>query len=191
MVCKNCMSMTKKDNKSRKQEILIIHDKISEHDSELGRHCGRVAMLSKKVALAIGSKDAELVYCAALIHDVGKLFINPRVIGKPEELSGEERIFVDMHSVMGYSFLKSKGFAKEICNMVLLHHGYHKEKFGFTDIPSHCTGADIIRACDVFDAITTDRPYHKAKSKEEAFAIIKGQREPIPDRIIAEVVKNV
>ena len=191
MVCEECMSETTEERVMKRRMILEIHDKIADHDSELGRHCGRVAVLSKKVAVAMGRKDTDKIYCAALIHDVGKLFINPRVVNKPAELSEEERFFVDLHSVMGYTFLRNRDIPKEICEMVLLHHGYKKEKFGFTDIPVRCTGADIIRACDVFDAITNDRPYHKGQSKESAIALLKSQKEPIPDEIIREVIKNI
>ena len=181
------MAAVKQSKSTDKERILSAYRAIAYRYSELGQHCRRVANLSFRVAMRLGTGNTREIYRAALVHDVGKLFINPEILNKPSALSAREREQIDLHSAMGYVYLRTRGVPENIAQMVLLHHGHRKEKCGYTGGKYPNLGADIIRACDIFDAITSDRVYHKAMTPEEAMGILKNQPEPLPENIIREI----
>lgn len=166
------------------EKIKRVLEIIGESDPCLLDHCCRTASLVKKVGTHLGVPTDSL-YIAALVHDIGKIFVDPSILSKPGCLTPEERKVVDLHSVMGYVYLRSMAFPEDICEIVLLHHGYQKKKYGNTYHDSIRVFADIVRACDIFDAVTHDRPYHERRSAQEALAIIKELPETIPYSIIS------
>lgn len=170
-----------------KERILSIHEAIMENSLHLGQHCRRVADLAFRVAMCLGTGNVVEIYRAALVHDIGKLFIDPAILNKPSALTPDERKQIDRHSVLGYVYLKTRCVPEPIAQMVLLHHGYKKEKYGYSDGKNPNMGADIIRACDIFDAVTSDRVYRKALTPEEAMEILKNQPEPLPEDVIRAV----
>lgn len=172
--------------------IKMIRSFMKDYDPELLNHCNRTAYLGKYIATSLGLSDSDVgtVFKASLVHDVGKLFIDPKILLKQGKLSKEEREVVDTHSVLGYIYLKSLVFSEDVCLMVLLHHGYNKEKFNVKYSEGHILCADIIRACDIFDAITHKRSYHDARTSDVAMRIIKEQKEEIPPKVV-EALKGI
>lgn len=172
--------------------IEMIRLFMKDCDPELWNHCRRTAYLGKYIATSLGlsDSDVDLVFKASLVHDAGKLFIDPKILLKPGKLNEEEREVIDTHSVLGYIYLKSLGFSEDVCLMVLLHHGYNKEKFNVEYSEGHILCADIIRACDIFDAVTHKRSYHDARTSDVAMRIIKEQKEEIPPKVV-EVLKGI
>ncbi len=140
-------------------------------------HGERVGDLAASLARKIGldQTQVEEVRIAGILHDVGKIgftdkvFQNEDTIPSPEVLSE-----IRTHPKRGAAILASLDFLGPVQEYVLYHHerpdgqGY---PFGLngSEIP---LGARIISVADVFDAVTTDRPYQKGKSHEEAFAIL-------------------
>ena len=171
--------------------ILSIHSMIARTLPDLGTHCRRVADLVFRTAMCLGADGTEEMCNAALVHDVGKLFIDPAILEKRSALFPRERIQIDLHSVIGYMYLRTRDVPDSTAQMVLLHHGYKKETCGHADGKSPNLGADIIRVCDIYDAVTNDRPYHKAVSPGEAIEILSAQPEPLSEEILRAVRMSI
>ena len=101
---------------------------------------------------------------AGMLHDIGKLKLRSYINGQEKDpLVIEELKYVRMHSTLGYEELKGQGYSDFVLESILYHHenydgsGYPSNKAG-DDIP---IGARILRVCDVYAALITDRPYRK------------------------------
>jgi len=130
--------------------------------------------------IGVSKEDIEIIERAALLHDIGKIGIPDRILNKPSKLTDEEFEFIKSHPLFGAELLKVLGFLKDELILILHHH----EKFDGTGYPYGLKtsqiprGAAIISLADVFDALTTDRPYRKAFSIEKSLQIMeemKGQ----------------
>lgn len=111
---------------------------------------------------------------AGMLHDIGKELVSG-VVGEDEErLVVEEIHYVRLHSQASYEILKEKGYSERILETVLYHHenydgsGYPQNLSG-DSIP---LGARIIRVCDVYSALTTDRPYRQSFDKKAAIELM-------------------
>ncbi|MFA6629545.1 MAG: HD domain-containing phosphohydrolase [Sulfuricurvum sp.] len=120
-------------------------------------------------------KLKNLAY-AGLLHDIGKMHIDPILLAKPEQLDENEYKIIKRHSQMGYTILEmNKIDDKDIVGGILFHH----EKLDGTGYPQGLRGkvipkfARIIGMCDVFDALTTHRTYRQNYSSYEALLLIK------------------
>jgi len=135
-------------------------------------HSQRVAAYAKCIgeALNMDQKECSMLYIAGILHDVGKMGIPDAVLLKPGKLTEEEFKIMRHHPEFSYQIIKNIGRFRAISEYVLYHHercdgsGYPK---GLTckQIP---LGARILAIADVFDAITTQRPYRSALSLQEA-----------------------
>lgn len=157
----------------------IIITAMKQYDLKLWTHCKNTATLIKMISVILELREPEkiLLYNAALIHDVGKIFINPNILLKPQKLTPDERKIVDLHSVLGQIYVSSLGVKDNIAELILLHHGYDKERYGKTYSTQNCFYADILRACDILEAVTHDRPYHNRVSIEEGIKIVQEQKD--------------
>ncbi len=137
-------------------------DRVSSYSMSLGKHLG----LSKSEL-----HDLEV---AANLHDIGKIGVRDDVLLKPGKLTEEEYARIQEHAVIGMEILKPIRTLEKILPMILFHHerwdgfGYPYKKKGL-DIP---IGARIIAIADTYDAITSDRPYRKGLSCQDATRII-------------------
>ncbi|MDN5304601.1 MAG: hypothetical protein PWP46_1487 [Fusobacteriaceae bacterium] len=138
-------------------------------DEYLYRHSVNVAVLSFLLAKWLGYNDEKLnkILYAGLLHDIGKLKVDQKVLNKPGKLTEEEFEIVKKHALYTYKVLINfKSIDKEILFGATFHHekldgsGY---PFGLTEekIPEF---AKIIAIADIFDAMTSNRVYHKKKS---------------------------
>ncbi len=135
-------------------------------------HSQRVAFYAKRIAEALGlnSDEQSMMYAAGLVHDIGKIGIPDAVLLKPGKLTKEECNIMKYHPEFSYQIIKDINRFKRIADSVRYHHercdgsGY-PEGLKSNDIP---LGAKILAIADVFDAITTDRPYRKAMELEKA-----------------------
>ena len=115
-----------------------------------------------------GMMVSNLAYAlaiAGMLHDIGKLKLTSYINGQEQDpLVIEELKYVRMHSTLGYEELKGQGYSDFVLESILYHHenydgsGYPANKAG-EDIP---IGARILRVCDVYAALISDRPYRKA-----------------------------
>ena len=149
-------------------EIFKSGDRLLDFDlSEELNHGIAVSNLAYAVAAELG-QDEEFCYqmaIAGMLHDIGKLKLTGYINGQENDpLLIEELKYVRMHSTLGYEELKGQGYSDFVLESILYHHenydgsGYPANKAG-EDIP---IGARILRVCDVYAALISDRPYRKA-----------------------------
>ncbi|MBQ9947065.1 MAG: HD domain-containing protein [Oscillospiraceae bacterium] len=152
---------------------------LQNYDDYTYKHCLRVSMLATSVAHELGLSDAEIkeVIVSALLHDIGKSSIDHDIIIKPSKLTEAEFEEIKRHPHIGYNILKNNGsFSSNVMAGVLFHH----EKFDGSGYPTGIRGketpliARIIAVCDVFDALTSNRPYRRPWSVGEAEEYILG-----------------
>jgi len=148
-------------------------------DRETEGHSRRVAELTVKLAKAFGMSDDELIYirCGALLHDMGKIGVPDAVLHKPSKLSDEEWAFMRQHPQFAYDMLYPIEYLRPALDIPYSHH----EKWDGSGYPRALKGEDIPMAArlfaivDVWDALTSNRPYRPAWSKEDALAYIRDQ----------------
>jgi putative nucleotidyltransferase with HDIG domain len=141
-------------------------------------HSRFVAAYSVLLTKTLGIRDAHALKCmerGALLHDIGKICVPASILNKVGPLTTIEREIIRDHPVLGYRMIEEFGFLLEAAEIVLCHHerfdglGYPRGLAG-EEIPP---GARIFALADTLDAITSDRPYRRGKSFEEAFREIE------------------
>lgn len=141
-------------------------------DPYLRGHSARVADLSAGVAAEIGlqDEDVEMIRTAGRLHDIGKIGIREDVLNKQGPLTDEEYAHVKQHVLVGSQILAPLVHLKDIISFVRNHHE-RWDGFGYPDrlkaeaIP---LGARIVGAVEIFDALTTARPYQEKMPSETA-----------------------
>ncbi|MFH1691321.1 MAG: diguanylate cyclase [Candidatus Omnitrophota bacterium] len=159
------------------EAVYSLAKSIELKDRRTREHCDRMIDYAQKLARLMGLNEQEVdnVRRAAMLHDIGKLGISDAILLKPAKLTPEEYEIVKNHPVIGADILSVAGFLKDIIPLIVSHHerydgtGYPRGLKG-EEIP---LGARIIAVVDVYEALTSDRPYHKAISSQEALKIIK------------------
>lgn len=143
-------------------------------DPETGAHVSRMALYSHLIARRLGlpEDEAELLLRAAPLHDVGKLGTPDHILLKPGRLTPDEFEVMKRHATMGWEILRghSSPVLQAGAAIALSHH----EKWDGSGYPGGLAGADIplfgriVAVADVFDALTSERPYKKAWPVEQA-----------------------
>jgi putative nucleotidyltransferase with HDIG domain len=155
--------------------LLILRHFISK-DEYTQNHSYRVSIYAAKVAsyLGLNSERIEDVRAAALLHDIGKLDISREILYKAARLTQEEFEEMKRHVEKGVGMLESVGGSlRRVLPIILSHHdrfdgsGYHPTSGN--DIPLE---ARIIAVADVYDSLTSDRPYRKAMSPFDAKEVV-------------------
>lgn len=150
---------------------------INRRDMYTEGHCKRVADMSLALADSIGASEYEkdVVRVVAPIHDVGKIGIPDSILLKQGKLTDEEYAVMKSHSVYGEEIISRFDILLNEARITRHHH----ESFDGRGYPDHLVGpaipycSRIIALCDTWDAMTTDRPYRKGMSTEEAAAEIR------------------
>jgi len=153
---------------------------LQARDPYTAEHSERVADLSGKIARKLGlpENEVERIVAAARIHDIGKVGIPDSILLKPGPLTPQEWEIMKKHPVIGAEIIKGMEIYDNCVDIVKYEHerwdgsGYPEGLKG-EEIP---LGARIVAAADVYDALTSDRPYRKALPKEEAIAELKRMR---------------
>ncbi len=160
---------------ARERETVIRLSKAADsRDPETGAHILRMAHYSKLIAVRLGldEHDQELILEAAPMHDIGKIGIPDHILLKPGRLDTGEFDIMKRHARMGFDILDGSQ-SPSLQTAALIALGHH-EKFDGSGYPSGLKGdaiplfARICAVADVFDALTSERPYKKAWSLERS-----------------------
>ncbi len=169
--------------REREKETLLRLARAGEfRDEETGYHLIRMARYSRLIANAIGLErdEAETIELAAPLHDIGKIGIPDGILLKPGRLDAPEWDVMQRHPVIGHEILK--GSASKYVRMGALIALGHHERYDGKGYPNGLEGdhvplcARIVSVADVYDALTSKRPYKKAWKPEEAFEYLRAQR---------------
>lgn len=170
---------TKELEESRFSAISMLGAAGHYNDSDTGVHIWRMADYAAALARVAQwtVEKVDLLRLAAPMHDMGKIGIDDRILKAPRLLTQEEMEIMKGHARIGHSILsQSESPVFQLAAEVAL---YHHEKWNGDGYPQNLCGEDIpqsariVAMADVFDALTMERPYKKAWSVEEAFAMIK------------------
>ena len=150
---------------------------IDAKDRSTQSHIRRVQVFATGLARAVNLRadDIQAVKTAALLHDIGKLAVPEHILSKPGPLTQEEFQKIRIHPQVGAEIIAGVPFPYPVAPLILSHHerwdgkGYPQGLSG-DDIP---IGARILTIVDYYDAITTERPYHRALSPESAIGLMK------------------
>lgn len=147
-------------------------------------------MLARRTG--IPGDRAALIRTASLLHDVGKLGIPDRILAKPAKLEAAEWDEMKKHTTLGHRLLK--GSSSELMELAATIALTHHERFDGSGYPLGLSGDEIpvegriAAVCDVFDALTTSRPYRRrAHSIDEAFGVMRAERGRAFDPAILDI----
>jgi diguanylate cyclase (GGDEF)-like protein len=156
----------------RGNTVYAIVNTLHEKNAREEQHSQRVGALSQKLGEMLGLSARELSELKAMgtLHDIGKVAIDEKILNKPGKLSREEYEEIKRHPEIGYRILSSVNELGEIAEYVLAHH----ESWDGSGYPRGLTGAKIpflsrvIAIADAYDAMTSNRTYRDAVSREAA-----------------------
>jgi response regulator RpfG family c-di-GMP phosphodiesterase len=163
--------------RSRTQALLEgLIAALDYRDAETQWHSRRVSLYARRLAQQIGLQEPQLTVIehGALLHDIGKIGIRDGVLLKPGPLTAQEWAEMKRHPELGWALLQRVDYLRPASAIVL----QHQEKWDGTGYPGSVKGEEIVVGARVFhvvdtlDAITSDRPYRKARAFDDARAEI-------------------
>lgn len=161
------------DNVLSNKNVLLSLVDIKSMDNYTYSHCVNVAVISIVLGISLNLSKRQLTHLCigALIHDIGKSFIPSEILQKPSELTLEEFEIIKNHPRRGYDFLGNfLDLSSHIKLVVLQHH----ERFDGLGYPNAISGdaisylSRIVTIADVYDALTSDRPYKRSMCPSDA-----------------------
>ena len=167
----------------REYETLHVLGKAAEYkDQETGTHIVRVARYAKLISEMIGEREFEQdeIFHSSALHDIGKIGIPDSILLKPGPLSDAEFEVMRTHTTNGHGILE-RSESSYLLNGALIALTHH-ERFDGSGYPMRLSGSEIplsgriVCVADVFDALTTKRPYKEPWSLDRAFAQLESQR---------------
>jgi len=158
------------------ETVQALMKAVEAKDSYTRGHSERVSKYVELIARELDFSETriEKIKMAAVLHDIGKIGISEGILNKPGRLSEEEYDLIKSHPEIGYNILNEVEVLKDISYYVRYHH----EKYSGGGYPTGISGkeipveANIIAISDVYDALTSDRPYRPAMTPERAYHII-------------------
>ena len=168
--------MTERLQKQHLSTIRALTSAIDARDPYTAGHSVRVGQLAVTIGTALGLPESQLQHLeiGGYLHDIGKIGVRDSVLLKPGSLTPEERELIENHPRIGLEILAPVELAPEVVAFVSGHH----EKLDGTGYPNGWSGeelsiiARIATVADIYDALTTDRPYRGAMSVDEALEIM-------------------
>jgi len=190
----NLKMASEQNHKLFMDSIEMIAAAVDAKDPYTKGHSGRVAQFSVVLARELGLPEEEVdkIRISAILHDVGKIGIEDRVLKKPGILTNEEFEIMKRHTVMGYEIVRQVKQLTEMLPGIRWHH----EALSGRGYPDGVEGDElplmvrIISVADTFDAITTDRPYHAAAEFTKALEILRKHTGTKYDPIVVDALDS-
>jgi putative two-component system response regulator len=165
---------------AREEEIILRLSRAAEYrDSDTGEHIVRMASYCRVIGEGLGLDQAksQTLFLAAPMHDIGKIAVSDAILLKPGKLTDEERSVMEMHTLHGFQILSGSDseLIRQAAEIAVSHH----ERWDGTGYPARVKGeaipqfGRIAAVADVFDALTSARPYKPAWDTTEALAYVK------------------
>lgn len=157
--------------------IITLAKAIEAKDSYTENHTDRVARLSVELGKKLGCDDRmqKVLYIGGLIHDIGKIGVSEAILNKPGTLRSDEYDEIKKHPVIGEEICRPLHTLSDVLTIIRHHH----EKLDGSGYPDGLKGdeismaAQIVSVADIYDALTSDRPYRRQMSHAEAAAILR------------------
>ena len=173
-------------------EALSLAIEAKDHNTH--DHLKRVQTYAMQIGKDLGLDVLELnaIRAAAMLHDIGKLAVPEHILSKPGRLTPEEFEKLKIHPIVGAEILDRVQFPYPVVPIVRSHH----EKWDGTGYPDGLagelipTGARILSVVDCFDALTSERPYRRAMSADEAMAHLRGESGRSYDPRVVECIER-
>lgn len=155
------------DNVLSSHNVLLSLVDIKSMDDYTYAHCVNVAIISIVFGISLNLRKRDLLHLCigALIHDIGKVFIPQEVLQKPGKLTPEEFDIIKKHSKLGYDFIRNSYNLSSHSKLIVLEHHERFDGLGYPDGLSKdkiTYLSRIVTIADVYDALTSDRPYKRA-----------------------------
>ncbi|MHC4702319.1 MAG: HD-GYP domain-containing protein, partial [Planctomycetota bacterium] len=168
--------MSQQAEKTFVQSIWGLVQALEAKDPYAKKHSENVVQYSLRIAerMNIGPRQLEVIRRAAMIHDIGRIGIPDAILFKPSRLTPHERNIIEQHPLIAVRILEKMSFLEQEVTIVRAHHekwnghGY-PDRLANTSIP---LGARIMAVADAFDALTSNRSYHKSRTPAEAARIL-------------------
>jgi putative nucleotidyltransferase with HDIG domain/PAS domain S-box-containing protein len=176
-----------RDLQRSKAELMLAYEATLEgwsaaldlRDHETEGHTKRVTTMAMELAEQMGVRETDLLNIrrGSLLHDIGKMGIPDNILLKPDKLTDDEWEHMRMHAVYAYKLLSNIDYLRDALDIPYCHH----EKWNGTGYPRGLKGeeiplsARIFAVADVYDALTSDRPYRMGWSHERAVEYIRQQ----------------
>lgn len=183
----------------REHEALRVISRLAEYrDPETGSHIARVAHYSKLLAQECGldEREQDIIFFASPLHDVGKVAIRDDILLKPAKLEANEYEIMKTHSSIGYDILKESKNPYLMAGAIIAKH--HHEKYDGSGYHTGISGDEIhiygriTAIADVFDALTSKRPYKKPWTFEDTVEFLKKESGKHFDPKLVELfIKNI
>jgi putative two-component system response regulator len=165
------------DLESAETVLFTLARSIEAKDPYTEGHCDRLSRYALALGKKMGLSEEQRVSLrrAAIVHDIGKVAVPEFVLRKPGPLDSAERKIMEKHTVVGEHICESLKSFRQILPIIRSHH----EKQDGTGYPDHLKGkeiplmARILQTVDIYDSLTTDRPYRKALPREKALEIMR------------------
>jgi putative nucleotidyltransferase with HDIG domain len=163
----------------RQESVKALLRTLSARDPYTGHHSNRVTNIALTFgrSLNLSPQEMEALSNAGYLHDIGKIGVSDSILLKPGPLTKEERGIIETHPLIGEKIVEPLGFSPQEKDLILLHH----ERWDGQGYPHGLQGSNIPYLCrllslaDVFDALSSDRPYRQAFSTSDALAEIEAQ----------------
>ena len=175
-----CLVKEKEVKKVRNKVSRLLFEASEKSDPDTAKHALRsmffAELLARKVGLSV--HKIENIKTAALLHDLGKLVVDPGVLLKKSKLTADEFEHIKKHIVWGADLLGRMYFLEDIVSIMCGHH----ENYDGRGYPQGIAGesipleARILSVADIYEALTANRPYREAFSTEEAIAIMEYEK---------------
>lgn len=172
------MRRTQESSDQTEAVLVTLAQAVEHRDRYTGGHCQRLSLYSVLLGSSLHLTQEELValYRGGFLHDIGKIAIPDSVLLKEGPLTAEERRLMESHTVKGESICRPMVSLARVLPIIRSHH----ERWDGSGYPDGLAGegipllARILQIADIFDAITTRRPYKAAQSSAAAMKILEG-----------------